>query len=89
MPRGLANAWRSMYSRIGLEGGEEPFTLRRDAGAWYLEGGWRALLRLEMLRMRGEPTLRAHAVVGIAREEESFEPRDEGCFEDCRRSVAC
>jgi hypothetical protein len=89
MPRGLANAWQSEYYRIGLVGGEEPFALRLDAGAWYLEGGWRALLRLEMLRMRGEPTLRAHAVVGNAQEEESIELRNEGCFEDCRRSIAC
>jgi hypothetical protein len=78
LPRALARAWKTAYSRVGLDGEDGPFALRLAEGAWYLEGGWRALLRLELLRMRGEVAIPTEAVNALRRLE-----KDEQCEDRC------
>jgi hypothetical protein len=59
MAKSLLREWRKAFSRFAV--GEETwiFALRSKGGLWYLEGGAPALLRLELMRMRGERGLRA------------------------------
>jgi hypothetical protein len=64
MPRRLAAAWREDYGRYAEAESFEPFNVRRSSGYWLLEGGMRELLRLELLRARGEAALSAKAVDG-------------------------
>jgi hypothetical protein len=65
MDRALLGQWRRAFSSLGSEEEGESFGLRLHGGAWYLEGGARALVRLELLRTRGERSLRARARPGV------------------------
>jgi hypothetical protein len=59
LPRRLQGAWLKAYGRMiqgEVEGG---FAFRVNKGGWYLEGGAEALLRLEILRARGETSVSA------------------------------
>lgn len=51
--RSSLRAWNAAYARFATEA-YEAFPVRCWRGAWYLEGGDEALLRLEILRARGE-----------------------------------
>jgi hypothetical protein len=61
MRRGLLREWCALYLRSDEESEAWRFRLREHLGAWYLAGGNAALLRLELLRMRGETSLCAKA----------------------------
>jgi hypothetical protein len=66
LPRELAAAWRSEYYRRDCEDSFEPFMVRACSGQWLLEGGVRELMRLELLRARGEIAFGAIPIVGPA-----------------------
>lgn len=54
IPRSLRSAWCHNFARIGQEESGQSLSFRLDSGEWYLEGGSLALLKLEILRSRGE-----------------------------------
>jgi hypothetical protein len=56
LPRKLKEAWKGEYSRVASDTVLD-FSLR--GGNWYLVGGNKALLRLEILRARGEEAVHA------------------------------
>jgi hypothetical protein len=66
LPKALAAAWRSEYSRRDGEESCEPFMVRACSGHWLLEGGMRELLRLESLRARGAMSFEARVIAGPA-----------------------
>jgi hypothetical protein len=59
MPRELLREWCETYLRMGSEDEDWPMRLRPNRGAWLLVGGGAALVKLEMLRLRGFGSVRA------------------------------
>jgi len=59
MPPALLREWCSLYLRMGGEDADWQFELRSRDGSWYLAGGGAALVRLELMRMRGAQEVRA------------------------------
>lgn len=88
MPRKLGREWRRAYSRISLDDDEETFVLRLDGGRWYLAGGSKALIRLELLRMRGLSMLRARASI-LSALASCREPHEAECRDGELGRIAC
>jgi hypothetical protein len=61
LPRALEAAWLERFSRLEEEGQARAFRLRWSGESWLLEGGIGELLRLELLRSRGEILVRAES----------------------------
>jgi hypothetical protein len=89
LPQGLARKWRTAFMDPAYDNGDdEAFSFRMIGYAWYLEGGFNALLRLELMRLRGE--LRVRGVLSPVHSVEGFELKSEECCdEDEACSLAC
>jgi hypothetical protein len=57
MPQALARAWKEEYDRAEDIERFEPFSLIMVEGYWYLEGGERELIRIELARTRGSASV--------------------------------
>jgi hypothetical protein len=78
MPKSLLREWLGLYLRGGVEEEDWLFTLRSYRGEWYLAGGNAALLKLEILRMRGEESVRAKAE-SLPERDSDFDQGKQGC----------
>ncbi len=88
MPRSLMRAWKAARARDDSDLEEDVFALRFAEGLWYLEGGGKALLRLELLRMKGLSTVHAK-VAPLAALRELIDPIREECRDEGFGRIAC
>jgi hypothetical protein len=82
LPRRLETAWILAYRRMEDLDDVEAFSLLRTDGRWFLEGGMGELLRLEILRSRGEDSIvaKANPVPALTRvEREAMDYLCPGC----------